>query len=140
MVIKWKDEYSCYDPVIDAQHAKLIDLINEMNDVAKLVEDGIDSYDELVSIFNELKDYAVYHFSHEEKMFEEHGYDSFNIKVQKIEHDNFKNKVSAINIYDLDENQDETVRSILDFLSKWLDHHILKIDKKFGEFLRDKNE
>jgi len=140
MIIKWKDEYSCYDPVIDAQHAKLIELINEMNEVAKLVEDGIDSYDKLVELFNELKDYAVYHFDHEEKMFAEHGYDAFNTKIQSLEHKSFKNKVSSINMYDLDENQDETVMSILDFLSKWLDHHILKVDKTFGEFLKSKNE
>lgn len=139
MIIKWRDEYSCYDPVIDAQHSKMIEMINEMNEISKLVEDGVDSYDEIVELFNELKEYAVYHFSHEEKMFEEHGYDSFNTKIQKLEHNSFKNKVSAIDLYELDENQQEAVNEILDFLSKWLDHHILQIDKKFGEFLRDKN-
>jgi hemerythrin len=140
MIIKWKDEYSCYDPVIDEQHAKMIDMINEMNEIAQLVEDGVDSYDRIVELFNELKDYAVYHFGHEEKMFEETGYDAFNTKIQKLEHKSFGHKVMAINLYELDENQHETVSSILDFLSKWLDHHILHIDKKFGDFLRDKTK
>jgi len=138
MIIKWKDDYSCYDPVIDEQHSKMIDMINEMNEIAQLVEDGVDSYDRIVEIFNGLKEYAVYHFGYEEKMFEEHGYDSFNTKIQKLEHKSFYHKVSAINMYELDENQQETVSSILEFLSKWLDHHILHIDKKFGEFVRDK--
>ncbi len=66
MVIKWRDEYSCYDETIDMQHRKLIELINDMNEIAKL-DDGLDRYDEMVSIFEELKDYAVYHFGHEEK-------------------------------------------------------------------------
>lgn len=140
MIIKWRDEYSCFEPTIDAQHAKMIDMINEMNEVFVLVEDGVDSYDKIVELFNGLKDYAVYHFNQEEKLFEEHGYDSFNTKIQTLEHKSFINKVAAINLYDLDEKQQETVGSILDFLSKWLDHHILVIDRKFGEFLRDKEK
>lgn len=137
MVIKWRDEYSCYDETIDMQHRKLIELINDMNEIAKL-DDGLDRYDEMVSIFEELKDYAVYHFGHEEKMFAEHGYDSFNTKIQVLEHKSFVNKVSSINLYDLDEDQIGTARDLLNFLSKWLDHHILVIDKKFGEFLKEK--
>lgn len=140
MIIKWRDDYSCYDPVIDAQHLKMIDMINEMNEIARQVEDGIDSYDRIVEIFNELKDYAVYHFGHEEKMFEKHCYDSFNTKIQKLEHKSFYHKVRAINLYELDEKQHETVNSILDFLSKWLEHHILQLDKKFGEFLNEKED
>ncbi len=72
------------------------------------------------------------------KMFAEHGYDSFNTKIQVLEHKSFVNKVSSINLYDLDEDQIGTARDLLDFLSKWLDHHILVIDKKFGEFLKEK--
>jgi len=77
MVIKWKDAYSCYDPAIDEQHKKMMDMINQMAEIVELNDDA-DHYDELLEIFNALKDYAVYHFSHEEKMFEESGYDSFN--------------------------------------------------------------
>jgi hemerythrin len=72
-----------------------------------------------------------------EKMFEESGYDSFNTKIQIHEHKGFINKVASINLYDLDENQMDTARNVLDFLSRWLDHHILVIDKKFGSFLEE---
>jgi len=44
---------------------------------------------------------------------------------------------ALINLYDLDENQMDTARNVLDFLSRWLDHHILVIDKKFGSFLEE---
>ena len=137
MTIKWKKEFSCYDPTIDAQHMKMIEMLNQMSEIAAL-DDGHDRYDEIVEIFNGLKDYAVNHFNHEEEMFARHGYDSFNTKIQKLEHKSFINKVAAINLYQLDENQSETVRSVLDFLSKWLDHHILDTDKKFGNFLEEK--
>ncbi|MGI6124446.1 MAG: bacteriohemerythrin [Acetivibrionales bacterium] len=139
MIIKWKPEFSCYDSTIDEQHKKMIDMINEMNDLS-LYDDHIDRYDSIVEVFGRLKDYTVYHFNHEEKLFEEHGYDSFNTKIQKLEHKGFVNKVTSINLYDLDENQNETIMSVLDFLSKWLEHHILDIDRKFGEFLREKYE
>ncbi len=136
MIIKWRDEYSCYDAGIDEQHKKLMDMINQMNEIAEL-NDDYDHYDEIVELFNGLKEYAVYHFNHEETLFKDHGYDSFSTKIQVLEHKSFVNKVAAINLYDLDENQNETVLTVLEFLSKWLDHHILDTDKKFGEFLRE---
>ncbi len=105
MIIKWRDEYSCYDPTIDAQHARIIEMINEMNDVAKEIEDGVDSYDKIVELFEGLKEYAVYHFGYEEEKFKEHGYDSFNTKIQMLEHKSFTNKVSALNLYELDEKR-----------------------------------
>jgi len=137
MVIKWNDKYSCYDETIDAQHRKLIEMLNDIGELAEL-DDGYDRYDDIVRIFNGLKDYAVYHFGYEEKMFRETGYDSFNTKIQVLEHKAFVNKVESINLNDIDEDQMGTVRDLLDFLSKWLDHHILEMDRKFGEFLREK--
>lgn len=139
MIIKWKPEYSCYDETIDEQHKKMIDMINEMNTLS-LYDGHIDRYDSIVEVFTGLKDYAVYHFGYEEKMFEEHGYDSFNTKIQILEHKSFVNKVLSINLYELDEKQNETILDVLHFLSKWLDHHILDVDKRFGEFLKEKDE
>lgn len=139
MIIKWKPEYSCYDQAIDEQHKKMIDMINEMNELS-LYDDHIDRYDNIIEVFSRLKDYTVYHFDHEEKLFDEHGYDSFNKKIQILEHKSFVNKVIAINLYELDQNQDETIASVLDYLSKWLEHHILDIDMRFGNFLKEKYE
>ena len=139
MIIKWRPEYSCYDKTIDEQHKKLIDMINEMNELS-LYDDHVDRYDSIMEIFSGLKDYTVYHFGYEEKMFKEHDYDDFNTKIQVIEHKSFVNKIESIDLYELDEKQSETISDVLDFLSKWLDHHILQIDKKFGEFLKEKYE
>lgn len=136
MMIKWKKEYSCYDATIDEQHMKMIEMINQMSEIAS-IDDDFDHYDEIVEIFEGLKDYTIYHFNHEESLFDQHGYDSFNTKIQKLEHKSFINKVAAINLYQLDENQNETVKSVLEFLGKWLDHHILVTDKKFGSFLEE---
>lgn len=139
MIIKWKPEFSCYDRTIDEQHKKMIDMINEMYELS-LYDDHIDRYDSIVEIFSSLTDYAIYHFGHEEKLFKEHDYDSFNTKVQIHEHKSFINKVATMSLYDLDENQNKTISTMLDFLSKWLEHHILLIDKRFVEFLKEKYE
>ncbi|MCX7771604.1 MAG: bacteriohemerythrin [Clostridia bacterium] len=136
MIIKWKDDYSCYDLTIDQQHKKLIDMINQMSEIVEL-NDGCDRYDEIIELFEELKSYTVYHFNHEEELFDQNQYDSFNIKIQKLEHKSFINKVSAINLREVDEDQIGAVRKILDFLSVWLDHHILVTDRKFGAFLQE---
>ena len=136
MMIKWKDEYSCYEPVIDEQHRKLIDLINAMDELVSL-DDGFDRYDEIITIFDELKSYTVYHFQYEEETFEKYGYDSFNIKIQKLEHKSLIREASAINFKEIDEDQSTAVKNVLEFLGKWLTQHILDTDKKFGEFLKE---
>lgn len=133
-MIYWIEEYSCFDLDIDAQHKKLIELLNSMEEIVEL-QDGYDHYDEIVSVFNELKNYTVYHFSYEEKLFEKHNYDPINTKLHKLEHKSFINKVSEINFDDIDRDQIKSVKNILEFVEKWIDQHILSTDIKFGDYL-----
>lgn len=138
-MIKWKDDYSCYENSIDEQHKRMIDMINQMNEIAEM-NDGHDRYDEIIEVFKGLTEYTEYHFSSEEKLFEKYSYGAFDTKIQKLEHKSFFHKVKAINLYDLEEDQTNTVRKVVEFLSKWLDQHILVTDKRFGEFLREINK
>ncbi len=135
--MKWKDEYSCYDSNIDRQHMKLIELIDKMEEILDL-NDNFDHYDEIVVIFSELKEYTVYHFTYEEELMEKSNYDSSSIKIQKLEHKSFIKKIDGIDFAEIDENQIESVRQILDFTAKWIDQHILRTDRNFGMFLQEK--
>lgn len=139
MKIKWNESFSCFEPSIDAEHMKMVELINAMEEIVSL-GDGVDRYDEIVAIFKELQDYTIYHFSHEESLFEQYGYDSFNTKVQKLQHQGFVDKMKAIDMREIDDNQYGVVREMLDFVGQWLTDHILHTDKQFGIFIRESSK
>lgn len=52
---------------------------------------------------------------------------------QKVEHDNFIRKFDELDLNLIDENQDEQISYILDFLNNWLCDHIIHNDKFIGK-------
>jgi len=137
--MKWKDEYSCYDSGIDQQHMRLIQLIDNMEEILDL-NDDYDHFDEIVRIFNELKEYTVYHFKYEEELMEKSNYDTTSIKIQRLEHKSFIKKIDGIDFDEIDKNQIESVKQMLVFTAKWIEQHILGTDRNFGEFLKERKE
>lgn len=129
-MIKWKDEYRLGIEVIDEQHAKLFEIAGEAYDIMKDYF-SIDKYDHVVAIMDELKDYAVYHFETEEQYMQSIGYRKF--LSHKVQHDDFVQKVASIDLRKIDENPEQYLLGILDFIVSWIDQHILGQDKLFAE-------
>ena len=90
-----------------------------------------DKYDYIVEILNELRDYSVTHFQHEEEYMASINYRK--LLSQKVEHQDFIDKVSAYDFSQIDENQKDAILEILEFLNEWLIDHILKSDKLIGQ-------
>jgi len=88
---------------------------------------SLDKYDKIVHILEELKDYTIFHFKSEEEYMESIEYKR--LFTQKIEHEKFIKTLEETNYRDIDENQDESLVKILNFLNDWLIEHILKTDK-----------
>ena len=53
--------------------------------------------------------------------------------TQKIEHENFIKKLEEIDYRTIDDNPDQYVLNILEFLNTWLTGHILHNDKLIGK-------
>lgn len=53
--------------------------------------------------------------------------------TQKVEHDAFIKKLNDIDLSKIDENQDEYIINILQFLNDWLTGHIFENDKLIGK-------
>ena len=56
------------------------------------------------------------------------------LEAQHKAHSAFIDKISKINLEDVDEHQQDYLEHIVQFLLDWLTVHILHMDKKIGEF------
>ena len=81
-----------------------------------------------VSGFNELKDYTKLHFKDEEEYMEKIGYEG--LAAQKLAHESFVDRLTGINMEEVDDGQQEYLFELIDYLLEWLKNHILKMDKQ----------
>ena len=125
-----KEEYKIGVELIDEQHKKLFELANKAYILLK-DDFSLDKYDKIVQILEELKDYTIFHFKSEEEYMESINYKR--LFTQKIEHEKFIKTLEETNYRDIDENQDESLVKMLNFLNDWLTEHILGNDKLIGE-------
>lgn len=127
---KMKKEFETGIAFIDEQHTRLFEIANEayhlLNNDFK-----IDKYDEIIKLLYELKEYTKFHFQQEEEYMEKINYKRrFS---QKIEHNAFIEKMDNVNLNLIDENPDEYIKYLLNFLNMWLTEHILHNDMLIGK-------
>ena len=126
MKYEFTDDYLTGIASVDQQHAKLFDLTNECYEL--VMEDASeDKYDKIVAILDELAAYAGTHFASEEAYAERVG-DPHRFSHRAL-HLRFMKKVGAIDFDAIDENQQESLLNILDFLARWLYDHIKGRDR-----------
>ena len=125
-----KEEYKIGVESIDEQHKKLFELADKAYMLLK-DEYSLDKYDKIVEIVEELKEYTIFHFKSEEEYMESINYKR--LFTQKIEHEKFIKALEGIDLRHLDQNQDESLVKMLNFLNEWLTEHILGNDKLIGE-------
>jgi len=125
-MISWKEEYRIGVDSIDEQHMKLLEIADS---AYELLQNELitDKYDKIVEIIDELKDYTVYHFRSEEAYMTAIGYKK--LLSQKVDHDDFIEKMNDIDLNKVDNGQNEYLCGILAFVIEWIDSHILKKDK-----------
>lgn len=125
-----KDEYKTNIDIIDKQHKHLFEITDRTYEL--LTNDLlVDKYDRILELLDELKEYTLFHFSTEEKYMEEINYK--NLEAQKEAHAQFIKKLDDYNLNTIDDNQDESIRDLLEFLNSWLVNHIINMDKQIGE-------
>lgn len=125
--------------LVDDEHRRLFEIIKEANDL--IFEELLhDKYDKIIELLSELKDYTEFHFSDEEKLMEKIGYPG--LEAQQRAHAAFIEKLVNIDLNtldDIDNNQQEYLTELINFLLGWLSNHILGSDKKIGEFVKEHN-
>jgi len=127
--IVWTGRYLVGNTIIDAQHKKLVELINALIDYHTQPVHS----KSIQSVINDINAYAYEHLCYEETLLESISYPD--LKKHKILHKNYqesidcftKNFLADSNIVPMD---------ILKFLKNWWENHILEEDMKYKSFLK----
>ncbi len=125
-----KDEYLTGIEMIDNEHRRLFEIAEETYQVRRN-EFLVDKYDQVKHVLKELRDYTLMHFDHEEEYMESINYNQ--MFIQKVQHDEFREKIEDWDLDNLDENSDDMIDEILEFLTNWLIDHILENDMQIAE-------
>ena len=128
-ILVWTDALSIGIEVIDAEHQRLVALINELHDA---IEKG-DADHVLGGILDGLITYTIEHFAHEEAMFANSGYGSVSAHIR--EHEQLTRQVVDVQTRYRSGATTALSLELLDFLKNWLVVHIMVRDRKYAPFL-----
>lgn len=126
--MEWSDKLSVGVDSVDVQHKRLVAMVNELFDAMK---EGRGK-DVLEKTLDGLIKYTVYHFSYEEKLFEQTGYPLSD--EHKKEHKNLTEQVLIIQEKMKSGASFSLSMEVMEFLKGWLVNHIMGSDKKFGPY------
>ena len=128
-LLQWNDELRVNIPDIDEQHRKFVGYIGDLHELRRKKN----SLEAIGRLIYELLEYARVHFQTEERYFDMFPYGD--AALHKREHERLLRELQAFK-----ESYDRKADLFLamklaNFLSEWLEDHLVKIDKKFSRLL-----
>ncbi|MDE6516430.1 MAG: hemerythrin family protein [Acetatifactor sp.] len=127
---EFKEEFLTGIEQIDQEHRRLFEIANELYELKR--EEFIpDKYDNIRHILEELRDYTLTHFEHEEAYMKFIGYKK--MFTQLSQHNALRETIGNWDLDAIDENQDEAIEEMLRLITDWLVNHILSEDKLIGK-------
>lgn len=132
--IEWVDAMATGIEAIDRQHRFLIDILQQANE--KLLHAQTDEM--LEEIAKVLLNYAITHFEAEEELMKRYDYEGVcpeDAHAHVAQHRDFSRQVVAV-CDQLREGREVSRIEVLRFLNHWLHEHVLGVDQRFGDFLR----
>jgi hemerythrin-like metal-binding protein len=130
-LMPWGDKLKIGISQVDEQHKELVKMVNELHCAMKMKMGA----KEAGQILARLAEYTVYHFKTEEDLFEEHLYPERT--EHKIIHDSLVEKVIEFKT-EFEEGRAALSMDLMQFLTDWLREHIMKTDKAYAPFLKEK--
>jgi diguanylate cyclase (GGDEF)-like protein/hemerythrin-like metal-binding protein/PAS domain S-box-containing protein len=131
-IFPWNKNFETGIQIIDEQHQELVRLIN-------ILAGHLSSHSEesvLLSVFDELADYALYHFETEEKVWHQFlPEDPLEAKHKKV-HSDFIIKIQQLKQARKNQSTKQELEKILRFLSHWLVFHILENDMHLAKIIQ----
>ena len=128
--ILWSADYSVQSKYLDLQHQNLLMILNEFNEAVGQGQGKVVAF----SILNKLVQYTEDHFRDEEKLMKIARFpdDEFNAHVK--EHERLIQAIFKL-CSEWEGKGEEALPQLGLFLKEWLLEHILKVDKKYREYV-----
>lgn len=127
---EFKEEFKTGIDFIDEQHKVLFEIADKAYNLLKN-DFTTDKYDNILELVDELRDYTSFHFKAEEEYMKKINYKR--MFTQKIEHEAFIKRINQVDFRSIDENQNESISTLLQLLNDWLIEHIFENDKLIGQ-------
>jgi len=128
-MFKWDEKYSVGIQSIDNQHKQIFVILDTLYNSLKIGSAEI----VLDQIIPELENYTVLHFQKEEFFFKRFNYAESEEHIR--EHEDFKRNIVKIKT-EMQLGRISVSFDLMIFLKKWIDNHILVVDKKYIECFR----
>lgn len=133
-LLKWDGTMSVGIDIFDEEHEKLTAYINQLY---CLVMNKGDT-ESLKKIFDELMDYAKFHFHHEEVLFMDTDYPKKEQEAHVREHEELTAKLLEIHNELENGNAEIISRELLDFMVGWLMQHTEGVDARYVPYVKKK--
>ncbi|THB71370.1 MAG: hypothetical protein D6E12_01355 [Desulfovibrio sp.] len=130
MPVSWTEDLSVNNTTLNAQHKKLLNMLNEL-ETAILLNQGDVRYHEIIT---KMSNYAKEHFQTEEALLTEHAFPD--VEEHISEHDEFVANLMILMFEP--EAEDNTPENVLAFLKEWLVNHIMGTDKQYAAYLSER--
>lgn len=121
-VIQWTKDLNTGIEVLDNQHRRIVDYINQLGAAIKGSDRAL-----VGAVLNELVDYTISHFAFEESLQEEAGYQY--AKPHKAVHEVFIKRVAKFQ--EKHDAGEDVAPQLHAMLSTWLVHHIKRDDMAY---------
>ena len=128
----WKNAYETGNAIVDGQHKELFRLVQQVMDA-----DGFANRKEKIeAAMSFLSDYAVRHFTSEERLMQRCSYPEF--AEHKAQHNGFVKSVYAFVARFEEEGDTISIsETINNFVLAWLQGHIMVTDRLMAEYYKE---
>lgn len=127
--VVWSKEFEIGIKVIDTQHQRIVEYINQLAEV-----EGQVGYDELAELINALIDYTYSHFAFEEALMEEAGYEFLPVHMRT--HQAFTDQIN--DLHRRFKQGEDVTEAISSLLRTWLINHIQEDDQCYAPAIQQK--
>lgn len=127
-MISWSAEFEIGIPVIDKQHQRIIDYINQVEQLHKTA----DSHEKTTEILSLLVDYTLSHFEFEEALMEEAGYSE--LEEHQVTHKTFVHQLETF--HKRFETGEDIASQLAQMLTHWLLNHIKEDDSSYAPIVK----
>jgi len=130
----WDKKYNTGVDMVDEQHHKLVDLINQLGAISTHQADTV----ALGDILNELARYTIYHFDTEKTLMQQFKVDTGHQEAHIRAHAHFTAQVNvaAKLLLGNSDVSNKLISPLLKYLTNWLVQHILGLDMRMTQEIR----